>query len=223
MLSSHIQMMNRLFCISFQLMVSTLLPAQTHVRIHYKNGTHVDIPVETIDSLTFVEGTVDSAGVGRAELTGEWLWGSVEQGYYEVLTFGEDRTYTGYDNYFTYGFDTWTYGFYSQYGTMLTMWSNGYGYQRRYNWFVTALSENALEVMTKMGPFTYYRLQPEMVRLKVGGEPLSCCEGDSFVFADGVMVTIQENKLVGLFAGVTYIQKHIAASNRIVSYKVVVE
>lgn len=197
--------------------------AQSHVRVHYKNGSRVDIPIADIDSLTFVDAEVDSVGVGRAELTGSWVWGNVEQGYYEVLTFGEDRTYTGYDNYFTYGFDTWTYGFYSQYGTMLTMWSNGYGYQRRYNWFVTALSENALEVMTKMGPFTYYRLQPEMVRLKVGGEPLSCGEGDSFVFADGVIAAIEDNKLKGIAKGTTYIQKYDAATKKILSYKVVVE
>ncbi len=197
--------------------------AQSHVRVHYKNGTRVDIPIETIDSLTFVDAEVDSVGVGRAELTGSWVWGNVEQGYYEVLTFGEDRTYTGYDNYFAYGFDTWTYGFYSQYGTMLTMWSNGFGYQRRYNWFVTALAENALEVMTKMGPFTYYRLQPEMVRLKVGGEPLSCGEGDSFVFADGVIAAIEDNKLKGIAKGTTYIQKYDATTKKILSYKVVVE
>ena len=197
--------------------------AQSHMRVHYKNGARVDIPIADVDSLTFVDAEVDSAGVGRAELTGSWVWGNVEQGYYEVLTFGKDRTYTGYDNYFTYGFDTWTYGFYSQYGTMLTMWSNGYGYQRRYNWFVTALSENALEVMTKMGPFIYYRLQPEMVGLKVGGEPLSCGEGDSFVFADGVIAAIEDNKLKGIAKGTTYIQKYDATTKKILSYKVVVE
>lgn len=209
------------FILCVLLSIGTL--AQSHVRVHYKNGSRADIPIETFDSLTFVDAEVDSAGVGRAELTGEWLWGSVEQGYYELLAFNTDYTYTGYDNYFTYGFDTWTYGFYSQYGTMLTMWSNGYGYQRRYNWFVTALSENALEVMTKMGPFTYYRLQPEMVRLKVGGEPLSCGEGDSFVFADGVIAAIEDNKLKGIAKGTTYIQKYDAATKKILSYKVVVE
>jgi|GEM_PF-2536628 len=209
------------FILCVLLSIGTL--AQSHVRVHYKNGSHVDIPIADVDSLTFVDAEVDSAVVGRAELAGSWVWGNVEQGYYELLTFNTDYTYTGYDNYFTYGFDTWTYGFYSQYGTMLTMWSNGYGYQRRYNWFVTALSENALEVMTKMGPFTYYRLQPEMVRLKVGGEPLSCGEGDSFVFADGVIAAIEDNKLKGIAKGTTYIQKYDAATKMVLSYKVVVE
>ena len=114
--------------VPFLLLLSVLcseLAAQSHVRVHYKNGAPVDIPIADIDSLTFVDVEVDSTDIGRAELTGSWVWGSVELGYYEVLTFGEDRTYTGYDNYFTYGFDTWTYGFYSQYGTMLTMWSTG--------------------------------------------------------------------------------------------------
>ncbi len=209
------------FILCVSLSIGTL--AQSHVRIHYKNGARVDIPIADVDSLTFVDAEVDSAGVGRAELTGEWLWGSVEQGYYELLTFNTDYTYTGYDNYFTYGFDTWTYGFYSQYGTMLTMWSNGYGYQRRYNWFVTALSENALEVMTKMGTFIYYKLQPETLRLKIDGEPLSCDNGDSFVFADGVIAAIEDNKLKGVAKGTTYIQKYDAATKMVLSYKVVVE
>ena len=39
------------------------------------------------------------------------------------------------------------------------------------------LTENALDVMTRMGRFTYYRLQPGMIHLQVGGEPLGC-EGE---------------------------------------------
>ena len=52
---------------------------------------------------------------------------------------------------------------------------------------------------------------------------LTCDDGDSFVFADGVTAAIQDDKLVGLAAGETYIQKHIAANNTILSYKVIVE
>ena len=105
---------------------------------------------------------------------------------------------------------------------MITLQSNGFGYQRRYNWYVTELTENALGVMTKMGPFTYYKLQPETLRLQVN-ETLTCEVGDSFVFADGVTAAIQDNKLVGISTGETYIQKRIAASNAIFSYKVIVE
>ena len=47
------------FILCVLLSIGTL--AQSHVRVHYKNGTRADIPIETIDSLTFVEGTVDSA------------------------------------------------------------------------------------------------------------------------------------------------------------------
>lgn len=205
------------------LLVAQMLNAQNTMRIHYKDGTRGDVPIAQIDSITFVDG---EGGGGEEvqvkELTGCWLWGNVAQGYYELLTFNVDKTYTGYDNYFTYGFDTMTYGYYSVYGAMLNMWSNGFGYQHRYNWFITALTENALGVMTKMGPFTYYKLQPEVIRLKVN-ESQTCAEGDSFVFADGVVVTIEDNKLRGVAVGETYIQKHIAASNHIVSYKVVVE
>ena len=75
--------------------------------------------------------------------------------------------------------------------------------------------------MTKMGPFTYYKVQPEMLTLQVNGT-LTCQEGDSFVFADGVRATIQDNKLVGLISGETYIQKYIAASKQILSYKLIV-
>jgi hypothetical protein len=51
---------------------------------------------------------------------------------------------------------------------------------------------------------------------------LTCDEGDSFTFADGVTVAIQDGKLVGLMAGETYILKYLAASKSIVAYKVVV-
>lgn len=194
--------------------------AQDYMRIHYRNGGHSDVAIEQVDSITFVkEGDAPAAEVS---LIGEWLWGSQEQGYYELLTINDDLTYTGYDSYFSYGFDLMTYGWWAQIGAMITMQSNGFGYQRRYNWYITELTENALGVMTKMGPFTYYRLQPETLRLHVKGA-LTCDDGDSFVFVDGVIVTIQDNKLVGLAIGETYIQKHIAANNTILSYKVIVE
>lgn len=194
--------------------------AQDTMRIHYKGGGHSDVATEQVDSITFVKGgDVPTADVS---LVASWLWGSQEQGYYELLTINDDHTYTGYDNYFTYGFDTMTYGWWTQIGAMITLQSNGFGYQRRYNWYITELTENALGVMTKMGPFTYYKLQPETLRLQVNGT-LTCEDGDSFVFTDGETVAIQDNKLVGLTTGVTYIQKYIADSDAIFSYKVMVE
>lgn len=198
-----------------------LCQAQNALRIHYKGGGHSDVTIEQIDSITFVkEGDTPAAEVS---LIGGWLWGSQEQGYYELITISEDHTYTGYDNYFAYGFETMTYGWWAQMGAMLTLQSNGYGYQRRYNWYLTELTGNALGVMTKMGPFTYYKVQPETLHLQVNGTPLTCEGGDTFIFADGVVATIQDNKLYGLFAGTTYIQKRIAASQAILSYKVIVE
>lgn len=194
--------------------------AQDAMRIHYKGGGYSDVAIEQVDSITFVKG--DDTLVAEVSLAGAWLWGSQEQGYYELLTINEDHTYTGYDNYFLYGFDTMTYGWWAQMGAMITLQSNGFGYQRRYNWYITELTENALGVMTKMGPFTYYKLQPETLRMQVN-ETLTCEAGDSFMFADGVTVAIQDNRLVGLAAGVTYVQKRIVANNAICSYKVVVE
>ena len=194
--------------------------AQDTMRIHYKNGGHSDVAIEQVDSITFIKG--GDVPAAEVSLIGSWLWGSQEQGYYEVLTINDDHTYTGYDNYFSYGFDLMTYGWWAQIGAMITMQSNGFGYQRRYNWYITELTENALSVMTKMGPFTYYKLLPETLRLQVKST-LTCEDGDSFVFADGVIVSIQDNKLVGLAVGETYIQKHIAASNAILSYRVIVE
>ena len=161
------------FCIDLQ--------AQSTMRVHQKNGTKMDVVVEDVDSVTFIKGT-DVVGT-ESELIGNWLWGDVEAGYYEVLCFNSDKTYTGYDYYFSYGFDTMTYGMYAQVGTMLTLWSNGYGYQCRYNWFITGLTDNALAVMTKMGPFTYYRIQPDVIRMNVN-EFLSCGDGDSWIFAN---------------------------------------
>ena len=192
--------------------------AQDHLRIHYKNGTQADVPLAQIDSITFVEG---SSVPAEPKLESNWFWGSQEQGYYELLTINEDHTYTGYDNFFSYGFDTMTYGYWAQIGAMLTLQSNGFGYQRRYNWYITELTANVLSVVTNMGPFTYYRVQPETLSLQVSGS-LTCDEGDSFTFADGVTVAIQDGKLVGLMAGETYVLKYLNAIKGIVAYKVVV-
>ena len=137
--------------ISILLLCSGSHVAQNTMRVHYKNGTEQDILISEVDSVTFVEKVVPDEEVS---LTGSWLWGNREAGYYELLIFNDDHTYTGYDNYFSYGFDTKTYGWYSLYGNMLTLQSNGFGYKRMYNWFVLGLSNNALEVMTKMGGFT---------------------------------------------------------------------
>ena len=218
-MNTVVNTMKKIFMITCCLLGLILVcQAQNNMRIHYKGGTVSDIPVEEIDSITFVQ---KDSPAEEVSLIGSWFWGNVEQGYYELLTFNEDRTYTGYDYYFAYGFDTMTYGWWAQIGAMLTLQSNGFGYQRRYNWYVTELTENALGVMTKMGPFTYYKVQPETLMLQVNGI-LTCEEGDSFIFADGVRATIQDNKLVGLSAGETYIQKYIAASKFIVSYKLIV-
>ena len=211
--------MKRLFSLLIVYITVVAVYAQTHMRIHHNGGGHSDVPIEQIDSITFVDG--DEGQAEEVELTGCWLWGDKEAGYYELLTFNDDKTYAGYDNYFTYGFDTMTYGWYFRNGAMLTLQSNGFGYNRRYNWYVIGLTENALEVMTKMGQFTYYRLQPETIMLHVG-ESLECEEGDSFVFADRVVAGIIGNELVGLSKGTTYVQKIISNTN-ILSYKVVVE
>lgn len=193
--------------------------AQNTIRIHYKNGSICDFPICDVDSITFIEGNAEEQ---EPKLLGAWLWGDVKAGYYELLTFNDDKTYTGYDNYFMYGFDTMTYGWYMQMGSMLTLQSNGFGYNRRYNWFITSLTGNALEVMTKMGPFTYFRLQPEVIHIKVD-ESLVCEDGDSFIFSDGIVARIDGNKLYGVKEGTTYIQKRIAKSNLIYAYKVIVE
>ena len=196
------------------------LHAQTTMRVHHRDGTKVDVVVEEVDSVTFINKTDGEEPV--PELIGNWLWGDVEAGYYEVLSFNSDKTFTGYDNYFIYGFDTMTYGMYGQVGTLLTLWSNGFGYQRRYNWFITGLTDNALAVMTKMGPFTYYRIQPDVIRL-IENESLSCEDGDSWVFGDDVVAHISGNNIVALAKGTTYVQKLIGATNMIVSYSVIIE
>ena len=203
------------------LLCGVTLMAQNTMRVHYKDGNVLDISIAQMDSVTFVD-----KNTGHPEetvsLTASWLWGNVNQGYYEVITFSDDHTYTGYDNYFSYGFDSMTYGWWTQIGAMLTLQSNGFGYLRRYNWYITELTANALGVMTNMGPFTYYKVQPETLTLRVG-ESLTCQEGDSFLFADGVKVAIQDGNLVGLSAGETYIQKLTAPTNTILSYKIIVE
>lgn len=194
--------------------------AQTHMRIHHKSGGHVDVPIEQIDSITFVNG--DEGQAEELELVGNWLWGDTVARYYELLTFNDDNTYMGYDNYFMYGFDTMTYGWYFRYGSLLTLQSNGFGFNRKYTWFVMGMTEDALDVMTKMGRFTYYRLQPEIYSIKVGEESYACKDGDYYVFTDGVKVSESNGKLKGVSEGTTYILKYNAEPGLIQAYKVVV-
>lgn len=203
---------------------SVMAQSAPAMHIHFKNGSKMEVATEQVDSITFGEptGGEEEERVEEGVLTGSWMWGSVEAGYYEVLTLNEDKTFTGYDNYFTYGFDMMTYGYYSQYGIMLNLWSNGFGYQRRYNWYLLSLTPNALEVMTRTGPFTYYRLQPEEITLDVG-QAWICDDDDEYVFADNVVACIMGNSLIAIATGETYIQKKIGKTNNIVAYKVVVK
>ena len=204
---------------TLMLLYSMFLVAQNTMRIHYNDGVKQDILIDQIEYVSFVE---KSEPAEEYSLVGTWMWGRTERGYYEVLTFNEDATYLGYDYYMDYGFDTNTYGTYYHNGIMLNLWSNGYGYRRIYRWFVTSLTENALEVMTQMGSFVYYRVQPGIVTLKVG-EQKECEEGCAYVFADGMHVGIEGNKLRGKMPGVSYVQKYNAAENVITAHKVMVE
>lgn len=207
-----------LFC--FALLLCCILPiaSQNTMRIHYKDGTAQDIFISQIDSITFVEkDNYDEEEY--VTLTGSWLWANKEAGYYELLTFNEDQTYTGYDYYFSYRFDTQTYGWYSLYGNMLTLQSNGFGYRRRYNWYIRSLTDNAFEVMTNMGAYTYYRLQPETIYINERESAVFDNE-DSIVFADGIIVKAEGNQLIGKAKGTTYILVSIADQGKIVSYKV---
>ena len=195
------------------------LIAQNTMRVHYKDGTMHEISISEVDSVTFVE---KDAPDNEVSLIGDWLWGNKNAGYYELITFNEDHTYTGYDNYFTFGFDTWTYGWYSQFGSMLTLQSNGFGHKRMYNWHLIGFSDNALEVMTNTGGYIYYRLQSEVVNVSLAS-PFLFAANDCVVFADEVIVKAQYNKLTGNSKGITYILVNIASRNEIVAYKVIVE
>lgn len=202
------------------LLCNVPLLAQNTMRVHYGNGSQQDISLSQIDSVTFVS---KEAPEETASLTGIWFWGKTGAEYYELISFSDDHTYTGYDNYFTYGFDTMTFGWYSWYGNMLTLQSNGYGYQRRYNWFVTGLTSCALEVMTRWGPFTYYRLQPEVLYLSSSGFYTGFADDDTIVFADGIVVKAEENRLQGIAPGTTYVLVRKASEDKILAYKVTVQ
>lgn len=72
------------------------LLAQNTMRFHYKDGREQDIPIEQVDSVTFVKGD-DTAPdpVGDISIIGSWLWGNLEQRYYELLTINDDYTLYG--------------------------------------------------------------------------------------------------------------------------------
>jgi len=194
--------------------------AQNTMRIYYKDGKEQDIQISQIDYVSFVAKEAPEEDVS---MVGSWLWGNRERGYYELLTFNEDNSYIGYDNYFVSGFDAYTYGFYFQYGNMLTLQSNGFGYQHRYNWFVTTLTENALAVMTKMGSFIYYKLKPMEIHITMPETYSDFTDGYTIVFTDGVVVSNEDNVLRGITKGTTHILVKKNLEDRIYAYKVVVE
>ena len=202
-------------------MVLLVRAQATDMYIFYKDGSRLGVPMAHVDSITF--GQQDVTPQLWTDIRGSWLWAGSEQGYYELLTFNADNTYRGYDRYFSYGFDTSNYGFYALMGNLLTLRSYGLGYQRVYRWFVTALADNALEVMTPMGSFTYYRLQSDVIRLKAGGAPFVPAEGDSLLFADGQSARIDGGVLYGLLPSTTYVLLHHMATSRIVAREVLIE
>jgi len=189
------------------------------MRVHYKDGTIQDIPISQIDSLTFVD---KNAPKEELTLIGSWLWGNKNAGYYELITFNNDYTYTGYDNYLSIGLDNWTYGWYSQLGSMLTLQSNGYGYNRRYNWYLVGLSKNALEVITRMGSYIYYRLQQETIHVSLS-EPFYFASDDTIIFCDDVYVRGIDNILSGITRGTSYVLVRAALSDEILAYKIIIE
>lgn len=136
------------------LSVITVL-AQNTMRVSLKDGTCVDIPIEQIDSVNFV--IVTDEQEEQVSLIGTWYWESQEQGYSETLTFNADCSFVCKDHYFEYGFDSSTYGTYMFFGSILNLRSNGYGYNRFYQWMVTELTETRLTVLTKMGSYTYIK------------------------------------------------------------------
>jgi len=105
---------------------------------------------------------------------------------------------------------------------MLTLQSNGFGYQYIYRWFITGLTGNALEVMTRTGSFTYYKLQPEVLYVNQAETYTGFSDGDTIIFADGVTVIAEGNQLQGLVSGTTYVLLKKAADNKVLAYKVIV-
>ncbi len=201
--------------------LATMLPAmalaQNTMRITYKDGTIQNVDITRVDSIIFVDMEPKPQD---ASITGDWMWGGLREGYYEVISFSTGRTFTAEDCYFAYGYTNHTYGTYTYSGIQLNLFSNGIGYKRMNRWFVTYLSDNELEVMTQMGSFTYYRLQPETIRLEAGKDRLSCEAGEVWAFADLTTAGIEDGQLVGLQPGTTYVQKYNTADNTTKAYKV---
>ena len=194
--------------------------AQNTMRIAYKDGTVQDIDITRVDSITFTDMPQQEQ---ETTIVGEWMWGGTVEGYYEVITFDSGRTYTALDCFFDYGYTNHTYGTYTYSGIMLNLFSNGIGYNRIHRWFVTFLSDHVLEVMTKMGSFTYYRVEPEVIRLKAGDEGLACGGNETWSFADSTTAGIRDGKLVGIMAGTTYVQQYNSATGSTKALKVIVE
>lgn len=130
-----------------------ILNAQNTMRIHLKDGTPLDIPLENVDSISFIE--VEQEQTEKATIVGTWYWESKEDGYSETLTFNADGSFFCVAHYFSLGFETNTYGFYNLFGSTLKLWTNGYGIGRFQHWMIAELNESKMTVLTRMGSFTY--------------------------------------------------------------------
>lgn len=202
------------------LLLPIMAPAQNTMRIVYKDGTIQNVDIMRVDSIIFVD---MESKPQDASIAGDWMWGGLREGYYEVISFANSRTFTAEDCYFAFGYTNHTYGTYTYSGIQLNLFSNGIGYKRMNRWFVTYLSDNELEVMTQMGSFTYYRLQQETIRLKAGADRLACSDDEIWSFADLMTAGIEDNQLIGLQPGTTYVQKLNTSTNTTKAYKVIVE
>ena len=94
--------------------LATMLPAmalaQNTMRITYKDGTIQNVDITRVDSIIFVDMEPKPQD---ASITGDWMWGGLREGYYEVISFSTGRTFTAEDCYFAYGYTNHTYGTYT--------------------------------------------------------------------------------------------------------------
>ena len=114
-------------------MLLALAMAQNTMRITYKDGTIQNVDITRVDSIIFVDMEPKPQD---ASITGDWMWGGLREGYYEVISFATGRTFTAEDCYFAYGYTNHTYGTYTYSGIQLNLFSNGIGYKRMNRWFV---------------------------------------------------------------------------------------
>ncbi len=201
-----------LFCIlSLQMMAQ-----EEKLHVMFNVGDPLDISVNDIKNITFVEDTNPLDLIGS-----EWFCEEVEEnGTYETFEFHEDGTLT-YSPVYTNTHSRYTIpGYFMFEDYMLTIrLSIGEPYTQ-FTQTITNHSETSYVVTSGGENLTYYKVQKVYTITSNEGPVSIGNDGDVITFVDNEIVGLDNNKIKPLSTGVGYALVKDARLNAIVAYRI---